>query len=125
MPNGKERPPARAGEDRRLRRIDRLDSDAVPERDQAFDALSELTGIWVVPGRVAVHAVTNYNVVVAGHPFPVTGRVAVARPEMLHTHVGNGKVLIALDDNGIGALGQDGTLPGCPISLGEDCFGRF
>src|SRR5258708_11146241 len=81
VPNGKERPPARAGEDRRLRRIDRLDSDAVPERDPAFDALSELTGIWVVPGRVAVHVCTPYNVVEDRHPLPATRPVAIPRPD--------------------------------------------
>src|SRR5258708_12849805 len=72
VPNGKERPPARAGEDRRLRRIDRLDSDAGPERDPAFEPLTELAGISLAPCRVAVPPSTHPTPLITAPPPPPT-----------------------------------------------------
>ena len=49
------------------------------------------------------------TVVIAGRPFPGTGRMAVAGAQMQRTRVNEREVVIALNDHGIGALGQNPT----------------
>ncbi len=67
----------------------------MPERNAAPDAIRSWARARVVPRGFSIHLLTDDNVVVARNTFPVTGRMAVAGPEMLRIHLGKGKALIS------------------------------
>src|SRR5690348_4488117 len=97
--------------------LDRLNFDTMPEGNSALDAVGRRTRVRVVPGGVSVHPVTNDHVVVAGYTLPVASRVTVTWAQVLLTHVTEGEVLIALDDDCVGAVGDDSAVPGRTVAL--------
>src|SRR5713101_645215 len=95
----------------------------MPEGHPARDAFCGWAGVGVVPGGVSVDLVTDNDVVVAGHPLPVAGRVAVAGANVLLAHVSKREVLIAFDNDCVRAFRQNSVVPGCSIALGYGFFG--
>src|SRR5260370_15397837 len=97
----------------------------MPEGNPARDAFRGWAGVGVVPRGVSVDLVTDNDVVVAGQPLPVAGRVAAAGANVLLAHVSKREVLIALDNDGVRAFRQHSVVPGCSIALGYGFFGRW
>src|SRR5713226_5892814 len=97
----------------------------MPEGNPARDAFRGWTGVGVVPDGVSVDLVTDNDVVVAGHPLPVAGRVVVAGANVLLAHVSKREVLIALDNDCVRAFRQNSVVPGCSIALAYGFFGRW
>src|SRR5260370_5008334 len=97
----------------------------MPEGNPARDAVCGGAGVRVVPGGVLVDLVSDNDVVVAGHPLPVAGRVAVAGAKVILANVNKREVLIALDDDCVRAFRQHSVLPGCSIAPGYGFFGRW
>src|SRR5260370_22595175 len=96
----------------------------MPEGGPARDAFCRWAGVGVVPGGVSVDLVTDNDVVVAGHPLPVAGRVAIAGANVLLADVVKREVLIALDNDSGRAVRQNSVVPGCSITLDYGLFGR-
>src|SRR5260370_26124206 len=97
----------------------------MPEGHPARDAFCGWAGVGVVPGGVSVDLVTDNDVVVAGHPLPVAGRVAVAGANVLLADVAKRGVLISLDDDCVRPFRQHSVVPGCSIALCYGLFGRW
>src|SRR5260370_39342415 len=96
----------------------------MPEGNPARDAFCGGAGVGVVPGCVLVDLVTDNDVVVAGHPLPVAGRVGVAGAKGILANVNEREVLIALDDDCVRAFRPHSVVPGCSITLGFGFFWR-
>ena len=96
----------------------------MPEGNPARDWFCGWAGVGVVPGGVSVDLVIDNDVVVAGHPLPLAGRVAVAGANVLLAHVSKREVLIALDNDCVCAFRQNSVVPGCLIAPGFGFFGR-
>src|SRR5260370_3281082 len=97
----------------------------MPEGNPAGDAFGGWAGVGVVPGGVSVDLVADNDVVVAGHPLPMAGSVAVAWANVFLPHVSKREVLIALDNDCVRAFRQHSVVPGCSIALGYGFFGRW
>src|SRR5260370_16103684 len=94
----------------------------MPEGNPARDAFRGWAGVGVVPCGVSVDLVADNDVVVAGHPLPMAGSVAVAWANVFLPHVSKRGVLIALDNDCVRAFRQHSVAPRFSVSL---CYGFF
>ena len=85
--------------------------DALPERHAARDT----RGLWfrcgVVPRGVGIVVPVGGHGVVGGQPLPPAGRGGDARPDVPGLDGLGGEVVVAFDDDGVIALGDDRALP--------------
>src|SRR5437879_4096199 len=89
-----------------------LHLDAFPERDVTGDLLRRVARGRIVPGRVLVYLPADVDVVVARRALPRADRVRLARLEELFADRVGRKIVIALDDDRLVRLGEDGVVPG-------------
>src|SRR3981081_995320 len=104
-----------------------LDADALPDRDAVLDFSS--CGLWfgVIPGSIVVPNAVHFDVVIAGGALPGTNRSVIARFQSFFFDSFGREILIAFDNNGGVALGDNFSSPRCfghlcaPPSQ-RDCF---
>jgi hypothetical protein len=76
-----------------------------PKSDVPFDLLSGRGSSWIIPCAPWVFFVSNDNIIVAGCTFPGTSGTHIILMEIFTIYRFGWKIVIALDDDGLGTFG--------------------
>src|SRR5206468_4123216 len=85
---------------------------ALPEGDAAADVGRGLARLRVVPDGVLQHLAVDEQAVVVSLALPWATGTVIAEGRVLPLQAALGKIGVALDEDDVVALGQDGAVPG-------------